>query len=68
MTDQQQPRREEQPGAAIQQRRAALGLSQSEFAAALGISVRTLQNWEQGHRTPRLSGMVERAIAALEAD
>ena len=28
-------------------------LSQSEFATLLGISVRTLQNWEQGRRTPR---------------
>jgi putative transcriptional regulator len=26
------------------------GLSQSKFAALLGISVRTLQNWEQGRR------------------
>ena len=29
------------------------GLSQSEFAGLLGISVNTLQNWEQGHRTPQ---------------
>src|SRR5262245_37497479 len=28
------------------------GLSQTEFAALLGISVRTLRNWEQGRRTP----------------
>jgi len=27
-------------------------LSQSEFAALLGISVKTLRNWEQGRRTP----------------
>lgn len=27
-------------------------LSQSKFAALLGISVRTLQNWEQGRRRP----------------
>ena len=26
--------------------------SQSEFAAMIGVSTRTLQNWEQGHRTP----------------
>ena len=32
--------------------RANLNLSQSEFASLLGISVRTLQNWEQGRRTP----------------
>ncbi|NYT36835.1 helix-turn-helix domain-containing protein [Allopusillimonas soli] len=27
-------------------------LSQSEFARAIHVSVRTLQNWEQGHRNP----------------
>ena len=29
------------------------GLSQTKFAALLGISVRTLQNWEQGRRRPQ---------------
>jgi putative transcriptional regulator len=29
------------------------GLSQAKFAALLGISVRTLQNWEQGRRRPQ---------------
>lgn len=29
-----------------------LGLSQSKFAAVLGISADTLQNWEQGRRSP----------------
>jgi len=29
------------------------GLSQAKFAALLGISVRTLQNWEQGRRQPQ---------------
>ena len=32
--------------------REGIGLSQAEFADRLGISVRTLQNWEQGHRSP----------------
>jgi DNA-binding transcriptional regulator YiaG len=32
--------------------REKLGLSQSEMAKLLGISPRTLQNWEQGHREP----------------
>lgn len=32
--------------------RAKVGLSQSEFARLLGVSVRTLQDWEQGRREP----------------
>lgn len=28
------------------------GLSQAKFAALLGVSVRTLQDWEQGRRAP----------------
>jgi putative transcriptional regulator len=28
------------------------GLSQAEFAAVLGVSKRTLEQWEQGRRTP----------------
>lgn len=32
--------------------RQASGLSQAQFAEVLGISVRTLQKWEQGEREP----------------
>lgn len=32
--------------------RARTGLSQSRFATLLGVSVRTLQDWEQGRRVP----------------
>jgi putative transcriptional regulator len=29
-----------------------VGLTQAQFAAAMGISVHTLRNWEQGRRHP----------------
>ena len=32
--------------------RTKTGLSQTEFAKLLGVSVRTLQDWEQGRRQP----------------
>lgn len=32
--------------------RARVGLSQSQFATLLGVSVRMLQNWEQGRSQP----------------
>lgn len=37
------------PAAEARQR---TGLSQSQFAALLGVSVRTLQGWEQGRKQP----------------
>lgn len=40
------------------------GLSQTKFAALLGISVRTLQNWEQGRRHPRGPAKVLLRVAA----
>ncbi len=32
--------------------RGKLGLSQEDFAAAFGVSVGTVRNWEQGRRRP----------------
>jgi putative transcriptional regulator len=32
--------------------RAATGLSQTAFARLLGVSMRTLQEWEQGRKSP----------------
>jgi len=32
--------------------REAMSLSQAQFAKLLGVSVRTLQEWEQGRRAP----------------
>jgi len=44
--------------------RAEYGLSQEKFAALLGISVRTLQNWEQGRRHPQGPARVLLRVAA----
>ena len=40
------------------------GLSQSAFAKLMGVSVRTLQDWEQGRREP--SGAAKTLIAIAE--
>lgn len=48
----------------IQQIRANYNLSQSEFATLLGISIGTLQNWEQGRRTPHGPARVLLQVAA----
>jgi putative transcriptional regulator len=32
--------------------RRKLGVSQRQFALMVGVSLRTLQNWEQGRRQP----------------
>jgi len=39
-------------------------LSQRQFASLLGISIKTLQNWEQGRRTPRGPARVLLQVAA----
>jgi putative transcriptional regulator len=44
--------------------RAMVGLSQSEFATLLGVSVRTLQDWEQGRRQPSGAAKTLLRIAA----
>jgi hypothetical protein len=44
--------------------RRKLGLSQDRFACLLGISVRTLQHWEQGRRKPAGAARVLLRIAA----
>jgi putative transcriptional regulator len=38
--------------AGVKKARSALGLSQTEFAQMIGVSVGTLRNWEQGRRVP----------------
>jgi putative transcriptional regulator len=43
-------------------------LSQSQFAGLLGISVATLQNWEQGRRMPKGAAGVLLQVAAKHPD
>jgi len=43
--------------------RERLGLSQREMAALMGISPRTLQNWEQGQREPHQSAKMLLRVA-----
>ena len=40
------------------------GLSQSQFAAAIGVSKRTLEQWEQGRRSP--SGAAKQLLKIAE--
>ncbi len=41
-----------------------VGLTQQEFADALGISVHTLRNWEQDRRTPEGPALALLRVAA----
>ena len=40
------------------------GLSQSQFAALMGVSIRTLQGWEQGRKQPSGAARTLLAIAS----
>ena len=51
-------------GPDVKRIRANYKLSQSEFAALLGVSIKTLQNWEQGRRTPHGAARVLLQVAA----
>lgn len=51
-------------GADVAALRNLVQLTQSEFARAMGISVHTLRNWEQGRRTPEGPALALLRIAA----
>jgi putative transcriptional regulator len=48
--------------------RANYDLSQNEFAALMGISVKTLRNWEQGRRVPEGAARVLLQVVAKHPD
>jgi len=48
--------------------RESYSLTQNQFAAMLGISVRTLRNWEQGRRVPEGPARVLLQVAAKHPD
>ena len=51
-------------GPNVKRLRATYRLSQDEFATLLGISVKTLRNWEQGRRMPEGPARVLLQVAA----
>lgn len=48
--------------------RRRLGKSQSEFARMIGVSVATLQNWEQGRRRPEGPARALLRVAAKDPE
>jgi len=46
--------------------RKKIGMSQSEFASAFGISLGTLRHWERGDRKPRGPALVLLNVVAKE--
>lgn len=48
--------------------RAKVGMSQSEFASAFGISVSTLRHWERGDRRPQGPALVLLNVVAKEPE
>ena len=46
--------------------REQIGFSQAKFATLIGVSIRTIQNWEQGHRSP--TGAAKVLLRLVQAD
>ena len=52
----------------VQAIREGMKMSQSTFAAMLGVSTRTLQDWEQGRRKPSGPALSLLRVAAVRPD
>jgi DNA-binding transcriptional regulator YiaG len=61
-------RRFERRSLDVKAMRERIGLSQSEFAGLLRVSVRTLQNWEQARRQPTGPALALLKIVATAPD
>lgn len=46
--------------------RERIGLTQAEFSRMIGVSIKTLQNWEQGRREPE--GPAKALLRVVEKD
>jgi len=63
----QKPARQfEYPEPEVRAIREKTGLSQGRFAVLIGVSKRTLENWEQGRRHP--TGPAKALLKILDAD
>ena len=54
------------PRVDVSEVRRRLKLSQAEFAAAFGLSLDSVKNWEQGHRSPEGPAKVLLAVIAKD--
>jgi len=57
-----------EPKTAVARARVKTGLSQARFAALLGVSRRTLEQWEQGRREPSWAAKTLIRIAELRPE
>jgi putative transcriptional regulator len=59
-------RRFDHPDPEVKAIRERLGISQEKFAVILGVSKRTVENWEQGRRHP--TGAARSLLRIVESD
>lgn len=66
--DPEKYRREQLKASGVSAIRGKLGFSQQQFADLLGISIKTLHNWEQGRRKPTGAARVLLRVASLNPE